>query len=261
MGGLRTLALMLWLCSLLADRISPAGTGDVTTDVETPAVTMVLTAFSVDDESLELSYKVMNGSDHDVWICEDLHVSKAHGPYNPKGHEVYMGGDARTLVIRKRLEVPLYIYGELLSRKVRYVRLSPGQERTWTLSLEVPVKPRTVFSSRGADATCAKRVVLEIGFYDEDLPGKIRRILDVADKLECAPTLPSEIGVAPLYDTYLYYFPGLRLSSVFGGLSGFSSVWQPGSEQIDIPHLWPVTLGESCLQVELDGVFIPYARY
>ena len=34
MGGLRTLALMLWLCSLLADRISPAGTDNMSAEAE-----------------------------------------------------------------------------------------------------------------------------------------------------------------------------------------------------------------------------------
>ena len=259
MGGLRTLALMLWLCSLLADRIGPAGTDNMSAEAEAPAVRMALTAFTVDNESLELSYKIVNGSDHDVWVCEGLGLSRAHGPYNPVDHEVYMADDARTLVIRKRLEVPMLFHGELLRHGGLYVRLSPGQERAYSLSFAVPVKPRRILASFGPDVTHATRLVLEVGFYDEDLWEKIRRILEIADELNCTDILRElKVGYMDLYDRY---FGGLQVSREFGGLSGFDDAWPEGSEQITVPRLWPsVPLGESSLTIVVDGVFIPYSR-
>jgi hypothetical protein len=260
MGGLRTLGLMLWLCTLSADRIDPTATGDVNAEAETPAVRMALTAFKVDDERLELSYKIVNGSDHDVWVCEGLGVTRGGGAYSPVDHEVYMASDARTLVIRKRLEVPMLFLGELLRHGGVYTRLSPGQERAYSLSFAIPVKPRRILASLGPDVTHARRLVMEVGFYDEDLREKIRRILEIAEKLRCTALSFQEIGIEN-YDLYECYFGGLEVSREFGGLSGFDDAWPEGSEEITIPRLWPgVLLGESFLAIVVDGVFIPYTR-
>jgi len=216
---------------------------------EPAGVKMALTGFDVNDTTLELSYKIKNNTDHDVWICDS--VSVFTGP----DFEVYLSEDEQSLLIRRRLDVPTDVvwtqcpYG-------RYVLLRSGQERTESLSLAVPVTPRLMFAGGLATSDHARRLVLEIGFYNEDLPGLIRDILEMAEKLNCAHLDPSEYRTA----FFMHYFKGIWIAhKLFGGLSQFEEyTYKEGSEEINIPYTWQKFNGEQVLRIEVDGVHIPY---
>jgi hypothetical protein len=162
-----------------------------------------------------------------------------------------MAKDEQTLVIRRRFDVPsAYEWNE--PPAARYVRLRPGEDRTESLSLALPIERRVVFADQGA-AEYATRLVLEIGFYDRDLPGLIRGILAQADKFT---------GELPLLGNYYLlenYFPGLLVKRHFRSLSWFNESHKEISNgQLVFGYMFYTRLGEQVLRLEVDGVHIPY---
>lgn len=229
---------------------APAAEETANDEVEDTPITIALTKLDVNDTILELSYKIKNSSDHDIWVCDSVHV------YQGFDFEVYLSEDGQTLLIRKRLDVPTEVVW-MECPTGRYVRLRPGQERVESFSLTVPVHPSRVFASGRSTADHARRLVLEIGFYNEDLPGMIRGVLEVAEKLNCARLEPIE------YETAIFkrYFNGIWIEHLFGGLSGFEEyTYKDGSEQILIPYTWQFFKGERFSQIVIDGVYIPYEQ-
>jgi hypothetical protein len=249
MYRIESLILALTLC-VFSLMFAQSETGGDPNNVEEKIVTIELTKLDVNDTTLELSYKIKNNTDHEVWICDDVDVYLASIDF-----EVYLSEDEQTLLIRKRLDVPTDVeWGSCPNG--HYVLLRSGQERTESLSLAVPVHPRRLFASGEAVSDHARRLVLEIGFYNEDLPGMIRDILEMAEKLNCARLESSE------YRTpfFIRYFKGIWIAhQLFGGLSGFEEyTYKEGSEEINIPYTWQNFGGEQVLRIEVDGVYIPY---
>jgi len=216
-------------------------------------VTIELTNLEVTDKNLDLGWKIKNNSENDIWICNHIDVS-AKLPF-----EVYVAGDNQTLMIRRRLAVPtatlFYIppVGE-------YVSLRPGQERTESLSLDVPVRRNEMYGgNESLTAEHATRLVLEIGFYDEDLPTLVRGILEIAEKLNCKENLDIDI-IERYYDIIERYYGGLLVNIFMGGLSGFNSLNENRDlrEEVLISYTWHAFKGEKVLQVTVDDVSIPY---
>lgn len=218
-------------------------------ETEPTGVTMALTGLDVNDTKLELGWKIMNKSDHDVWICDNVDV---FGPSHD--FEVYMSEDEQSLLIRRRLEVPSILYWAQLPYG-RYILLHSGQERMESISLDVPVHPERLFASGQATSDHVKRLVLKIGFYNEDLPGMIRNVLEMVEKLNCALLDYSEYKT----DFFKRYFKGIWINQIFGGLSGFENFhYKEGSDEINIPYTWQNFNGEQILRIQVDSVHIPY---
>jgi len=258
MRRLTIISLMLLLRASSTDSAAVGGGRQVNQEPKGTAM-IAATAFDANDKTLELRYKVVNRSDHDVWICDAIYWPNK---VFPTDYEVYVEEDARTLVIRRQIEVAAGMETPAAKQyRGRYVVLHPGQERAGSFSLSIPVVRHPMLAQEGPpDVDLATRVVLKIGFYDEDLPGKIRRLLDLADRLGFSSAQTSAVRSAD-FDLYLRYFAGFSLSRTFGGLSGLSNWWTEGSQQIDIPYTEAVPLGdESCLQITVDGVLIPIAH-
>ena len=213
-------------------------------------VTIELTKLDVNDTYLVLSFKIKNNTDHDVWICDDVSIFS----HIKHGFEVYLSKDKQSLIIRRRLDVPTdFVWVQ--SPIGRYVLLRSSQERIESLSLDVPVVSRRVFTDVRANSGHTRRLVLEIGFYNEDMPGIIRNILEMAEKLNCAHIEVSE----DTRDFFIRYFKGIWIAEIFGGLSQFEEyVYQKGNEEIEIPYTWQQFNSEQVLRIEVDGVHIPY---
>ncbi len=244
-----SLILTLTLC-VFSPRFAQAESGDDPNNVEEKVVTIELTKLDVNDTTLELSYKIKNNTVHDVWICDDVAFNLASLDF-----EVYLSEDEQTLLIRRRLDVPTDVEWAINPRG-HYVLLRSGQEWTESLSLDVPVHPRRQFAYGQVASDHARRLVLEIGFYNEDLPGMIREILEMAEKLNCA-----RLETSGEYRTafFMRYFKGIWIAHLFGGLSGFEKyTYQEGNEEISIPYTWQNFGGEQVLRIEVDGVHIPY---
>jgi hypothetical protein len=143
---------------------------------ESPPVTITLTSISVTDKIVELNYKIRNTSEQDIWICEG--VNGGYGNF-----EVAMTKDSKTLLIRRRLSVPMF--GFLEQPFGCYIRIRKGQSRKESLLLSLPIHPRRVFlegRQLSNDIEYAKYLVLEIGFYSGDMPRMIFDMLEEAEK-------------------------------------------------------------------------------
>lgn len=220
--------------------------GDLTDQNEVAAVMIVLTKLEITHQTLELGYKLKNTSDHDVWLCDSVCVDYGIN------FEAYLAEDARTLVIRRLLDVSPEVLWVAIPIG-RYVRLRAGQERTESLSLTVPVRPQLVYIGERANAEYATRLVLEIGFYNEDLPGLIRSIIEVAERLGCAPLTVKDYDS----DTMRRYFSGLLIEGRFGGLSQFDESHKDVSEEF-LTAYTDRLLGEQVLRILVDNLYIPY---
>jgi hypothetical protein len=168
MGALTILSLVLSVRGLSMDLpgIEPETSTIRAADGATPV--MALTALDANDQTLTLRYKIINRSDRDIWICEGVGVA---GEFGTLYSDVYVDADGRTLVIARRIEVPMQ--GEYVRPpdfEGRYVRVRPGQEQIQSLALSVPIKRYGFFTLAGPDIDYATRLLLKIGCFDKDIP-------------------------------------------------------------------------------------------
>jgi hypothetical protein len=247
----RNILFITLTAGILSAMCRKATFGDVSANEQNTDVKITITKFHMNDQTVELNWKIANNTDHDVWICDS--VSVFTGP----DFEVYLSEDEQSLLIRRRLDVPTaWVWGQCPYG--RYVLLRSGQERTESVSLAVPVTPRLMFAGGLTTSDHARRLVLEIGFYNEDLPGMIRDILEMADKLNCARLELKECSTA----FFMRYFKGIWIAHwLFGGLSQFEEyTYKEGSEEIEIPYTWQKFNGEQVLRATVDGVSIAYGE-
>jgi hypothetical protein len=168
MGSLGGLSLLLLIRGLSMDLAASEGPNPADQVVPQVAAMIALTAFDVNDQTLTLRYKIINRSDHDIWVCEG--VRNRRQEFDGTDSEIYMDLDARTLVIARWIEAPMQVkYVRPPDFEGRYVRVRAGQERIQTLSLAVPVNRRSFFTSRGPSVDYATRLLLRVGFYEKDL--------------------------------------------------------------------------------------------
>ena len=241
------LILILTICVFSPKCAQADSANDPNNEIE-KVVTIELTKLDVNDTKIELSWKIKNNTDHDIWICEDTLISFT------LDFEVFLSEDEQSLMIRRHHNFPIVGYPITVPHG-RYVLLRSDQERTESLSLDVPVGPGTLFASGSGTSDRARRLILEIGFYNEDLPGIIRDILEMAEKLNCARLESNEYDT----DIFIRYFKGIWVAILFGGLSHFEeNMYKEGSEEIEIPYTWQRLCGEQVLRIVVDGVHIPY---
>jgi len=237
------LLIFLIICTLLTKSIQAEDANNIEINQDS-AVAIELTKLDVNDTTLELGYKIKNNTDHDVWICDSVSTHSKS--------ERYLAEDAQTLVIRKRLDIsPEVVWAAIPIG--RYVRLQPAQEYSESLSYALPLRPAFTYIGERANAESAKRLVLEIGFYDQDLPGLIRSIIEVVERLSCAKVELEDYES----DIMRHYFKGLLIRGRFGGLEHFDESHPDGSEQF-ITAYTDQLLGEQILQISVDGLYIPY---
>jgi len=84
-----TMALLA--CVLLA-QYQRAESVDAPTAEEDGVVKLILTELTVDEQKLEISWTIVNNTDHDVWICDSA-------------TDWFMDTDNETLVIRRRYNI------------------------------------------------------------------------------------------------------------------------------------------------------------
>lgn len=143
---------------------------DAETTSDTNDVTIELIESKVTEKTLEIRYRIVNHSDQDVWLCEQVSGGASF--------RVFPGEDGQTLVVQRRFDVPL----EILTRPPTgsYVCLRATQTRVESVMVPVPVSWVSADLARriGQDVLNATRLVLEIGFYCDDLPEKILSLLE-----------------------------------------------------------------------------------
>ena len=219
-------------------------------------VKIALTKLDVNELGLELHFKIKNHSEHNVWVLQDF----VHSELNDTPQlevfkfEVFMSKDAQTLVLRRRLDEPLlgtFYRGRRPGGT--YVLVQSGEDMSGSVSLDLPAESRRQFVSLGAPFLGrATRLALEIGYYDEDLPGLIRGILRGAEGYVGPFRERSEIKRE--------YFRGLKVRDRLGGLSVFDRLnpapYDDGLVYVRYSH--QALTGEKVLRIDIDGVSIPY---
>jgi hypothetical protein len=247
------------LCVALAETTQAEEETDVLAALGDATVKIILTKLEVNDQSLELGWKIRNNTDHDVWICDSLTRSV------PSFSECFLDRDAKTLLVRRRFDLPKEkgVHWEWPPYRARYVRLRPGQEKVESYSRALPVRPTTVFEGLRANAEYAQRLAVEVGFYDEDLPQLMRDIVAVAEIFAC-DTRPDGPAPGPEYtDVRHRFFPGMEIARMFYNESfeDFRDSVMSGGDEVIIPFFPLATqapYGEQVLRVIVDGVSIPY---
>lgn len=253
MNRTKCLIMASTLCVLLA--MSPEAESDEDPgDEEETAVTISLTKLDVNDTNLKLSWKIKNDTDHDVWVCDRYSMD----------FEQFMDKDAKTLILRRRYNLSREgVLWEFPFPRFRYSRLRPDQEKVESLSLTVPVRPWTLFSSSCGNAESAKRLAIEIGFYDEDLPELILNIVEMAERLSCDGSAISLLDPNSNWELYNRFFGGVSIAQYFNSenFTYFRDSVTSGGDEIITPYLFQTLNGEQILRIEVDGVSIPYKGY
>lgn len=231
-----SLIFILTLCILLAPRMQaqPKAEGDPSNKASVLIISLI--SKEISNKIIKLRYEIRNGSEHDIWICEAI---------STWGFEAYLAEDGQTLLIRRRLDVPIYSFRN--QPFGRYVYLQAGKSWRECLTLPLPVHLRGVFSNGTptTDIVYAKRLALEVGYYAEDLPGMVRGILEEAEKIS-GESAESNFALIKKNIKGLLYFneanEGLRNRD----------------EQVLIAYSHQALKGEQVLRTMIDDLSIPY---
>jgi len=126
-------------------------------------VTITLLEQKKTDKALELRYQISNQSGRDIWICQTVSPDF--------DFEYFIPASDHRLVVRRRQDVPREFESYDDNFVGAYVRMRPGQSRVERLCLPFPVHCATVYAAKVREhAMDAASLVVEIGFYDYDLP-------------------------------------------------------------------------------------------
>jgi len=229
------------LCIFLGVRTQAQHETDSGAEKKAGAPTIIVTELEVNDKALTLRYEIKNGSENDIWICDDINR-------NRMTHcEVYLDDDAQTLVIRRRLGVMMDEYVYIEQPFGLYVRLPANGSRQESVLIPLPVHLMTLFSSRGEtqDTVNAVRLLLEIGYYTGDLPGMIRGVLEKAEKISDKNK-----------DKDLANIRRHMGSSLFFNECNERLIQR--DEQVIVAYTWQALKGEHVLSTTVEGQRIPY---
>jgi hypothetical protein len=83
----------------LSSTFQKATFGDVSANEQNSDVSIIITKFQVNDQALELGLKIINDTDHDIWICDSVNTDGV------RDFEVFMAEDNQTLVVRRRFDL------------------------------------------------------------------------------------------------------------------------------------------------------------
>ncbi len=253
MKGLVYSAVLITTCALVTSGVYAEGE-DMSNGEEGAKVNIVLTRFDVNDTRLEAGWKIRNDTDHEVWICDRVI------PPDSSGTESVAGADGKTHLLRRRLDLQQTDGWEHLPRGY-YLRLRPGEERTNLYSLSIPIPySLAMFGPRYAHGTHAERLVIEIGYYDEDLPALILSIADFAEQLACDVTRSSPLFGPDPTGFRARFFAGLVIARGYNldSWAYFRNSVTSGADEIIVPYMWQALNGEKVLRIEIDPVSIPY---
>ena len=222
-------------------------------------VQMILTHLSVTDQTLELGLKITNNTDHDVWVCNGY-----NGDDGIRYFDRFMATDDKTLVLRRRYNLPSAALVEGFPSPFRYLRLRPGQEKVESHSFSLPVTSTSpVFhtSAGGINAKSAQRLAIEIGFYDEDLRALILGVVDMAERIGYDDSAISAVMWSGPLSLYYRFFGGFEIAGWFKNRAWFRDSVTSDGDEILSPPMHQALNGEQVLRTEVDNVSIPYKNF
>jgi hypothetical protein len=205
------------------------------------ALTISITNLDINDKTLNLSYEIRNTTNQDIWVLVGFGF-----PQNDTTFEVLMDMDDQTLLMQTRLDFPM-IYITIHNLHGRYVLLRPGQIRTESVTLPIPVHPSCPFGGGGRKQVVeqAKRLAIKIGYYSGDLP---KMIWEVIEKPETIGNI-SKINHHKLINNY--FTEPLPFNWV-------NEILKERDEEILVPHTDQYLEYEKILQTVVEDLIIPY---
>ena len=252
--------LMVLLVSVLLARYGPEESEDVMTTEEDAIVKVVLTKLDVNDQTLEIGLKIINNTDHDVWVCNGYERSDGSIRY----FERFMDKDDKTLVLRRQYSRSLrWLERGAIPRNFRYLRLRPGQEKVESHSFTLPVTPLSIFTSSSGNAGSAQSLAIEIGFYDEDLRALILDVVDMAERIGYDDDAVSAVQRSSPLILNHRFFAGLWIARSFKteSITWFRDSVTSDGDEILTPILEQSLNGEQVLRIEVDNLPIPFSIY
>ena len=221
--------------------------------IEPNTPTIELLALEVAETKLRLRYAIANKSPNDIWIFTDMLTT------SDKDLEVVLDDDAHSLVIRRRLSVPVGFSTLGLTdtisfrmHRTSYVRMHRGERRVESLSFELPVQGRRIMSPSQPteDIVCVNGLRLQIGYCTQDLPLLIRNLLKQAEwQSEKNP------GLAFLPVNVQQETISVRVLNM---LNRFNDSLHKTPDRLVIPHEMQRLIHEDVLQIRVDGLCVPY---
>ena len=212
----------------------------VAKNAETAAPTIAVTKLDINDKNLKLRYEIRNESEQDIWVLIGFEQSGSSA-------ELFVDKDDRTLLIRRRFDVPFSGGGSMLHG--RYVVMRTGETQAESVTLAVPVHPEYQFvdgkTRRARGLEYATRLAIEVGYYVSDLPAIIRSTLEEVDR----------IGMKIKTDDdrkRLFYFGGLLY------FNALSEGLRQRDEEVLLPYTYQWFKGEQVLRTVVEDVRIPY---
>jgi len=219
---------------------------------------IMLTKCEITETAIHIAYEITNASDHEIWVCDGIIEGTPSSSY----FEVGLDAPAQTLFVKKHINIPVINSVDWIVPPFGvYLRILPGEKHLGSFSQSLPLHRRWSFRTECdvpgiIDLT---RIVVDIHYYDGNLPELIRSILTEADRF--TGTLSS--GWQDSYDTerILKYFPGLVLKAAVGGLDNFNR-WQGnrilnGKLEMAFSQ-YQFLRDDDVLRLTLDGVCIPF---
>jgi len=230
----------LSLCILPTTRTQAHSEVDSGIDIKSGGRTITVTRLDVSDNNLKLRYEIRNESEQDIWILVGFEESGASA-------ELFMDRDDRTLLIRRRLDVPFSGGGNIVHG--RYVLMRTGETQTESVKLDIPVYPEYGFAvgqqRKEQGLEYATRLAIEIGYYASDLTTIIRRTLEEVDRI--GYKIKSEND-----RIRLSYFKGLL------SYNALSEILRQRDEELLLPYTYQWFKGEQILRTVVEDVHIPY---
>ncbi len=227
------------------------GRSDIGDSKEFSGVKIAMTTVDVNDTKLEVVWKIRNDTDHDVWVCDNI------TPGGPSGFDVVPAQDGRTLLLRRRFDLRGRINWEH-SPWARYIRLGSGIEKTERIELNLPIRPYAMFDGPHEHGAHAEHLVLEIGYYNEDLPGMILHVVEVAEKV--SPDIDVRDLTLGDFDVLDRFFPGCQVALTFNHDERFRTSVMSADDEVTIPYMRQVLPGEHVLRAAIADVSIHYAE-
>ena len=251
--------LMVLLVSVLLARYGEEEPAHVMTTEEDTIVKVVLTKLDVNDQTLEVGFKIINNTNHDVWVCNGYNRGESIRYF-----ERYMDKDYKTLVLRRRYNLSDEgIIVERYPSPFRYLRLRPGQEKVESHSFTLPVTSINLFHAPGEgrlNVESAQRLAIEIGFYDEDLRALILGVVEMAESLGCndSAVIDAESETPRLF---YRFFGGFEIAGWFKNRDWFRGSVTSDGDEILMGYMHQALNGEQVLRIEVDNLPIPFSTY
>jgi len=229
------------VATLVAGQLRRCSATESTALKKGEGVIIVLTRLETNGNALALSYEIRNDSTSDVWLC----IGR---PESGVGTEVFMRDDGRTLSLRRRLNVPTLVMSPVMALR-KYIRFRPGTVRKESVEVNLPVLPYRLLqhASRLEGLQHVTCLVVEIGYYEGNLPETIRAIMGNSAKGAGVNTSVYPPDLKKWFGSASYFFDELNQDV-------------DTNEEIIVPYTALKFTGEHVLQITVDGVWIPYVE-